>query len=363
MRVWPTRRQFVLEMAGLDGREATLTRDLPGGWRQRLALGCAILHEPSIVFLDEPTGGVDPLSRRQFWDLIDRMSAAGTTVLVTTHYLDEAEHCHRIAIIQAGKLAALGTATELKHVFSDRRSSRCRRCSRSRPWRRWTACRTSRRPACSGPRSTLSCGPRQEPESSSGARSPPPASKPDPSPASCPRSRTSSSTSSNGQEPPDMRRIVAVATKELRQILRDRRTLGILLLVPAFILLIYGYALNFDIRDVRAGRAGPRSEHRQPRAGLGVRQLGLFRAGRLRGRRCRPRHARRHQPGPRRPGDSGTVRSRRGVRTPTTVQVVIDGDNANTASTVMGYAQVIVAEFSTALVLRAVTPGGPRARS
>jgi ABC-2 type transport system ATP-binding protein len=114
------RRRFVLEMAGLQGREATLTRDLPGGWRQRLALGCAILHEPSIVFLDEPTGGVDPLSRREFWDLIDRMSEAGTTVLVTTHYLDEAEHCHRIAIIQAGKLAALGTATELKQVFADR---------------------------------------------------------------------------------------------------------------------------------------------------------------------------------------------------------------------------------------------------
>jgi ABC-2 type transport system ATP-binding protein len=114
------RRRFVLEMAGLQGREATLTRDLPGGWRQRLALGCAILHEPSILFLDEPTGGVDPLSRRQFWDLIDRMSEAGTTVLVTTHYLDEAEHCHRIAIIQAGKLAALGTATELKQVFADR---------------------------------------------------------------------------------------------------------------------------------------------------------------------------------------------------------------------------------------------------
>jgi len=114
------RRQMVLDMAGLHGREGTLTRDLPGGWRQRLALGCAILHEPSIVFLDEPTGGVDPLSRRQFWDLIDRMSQAGTTVLVTTHYLDEAEHCHRIAIIQAGKLAALGTATELKQVFRDR---------------------------------------------------------------------------------------------------------------------------------------------------------------------------------------------------------------------------------------------------
>jgi ABC-2 type transport system ATP-binding protein len=114
------RRAFVLEMAGLKGRETTLTRELPGGWRQRLALGCAILHEPRIVFLDEPTGGVDPLSRRRFWDLIGDLSRQGVTVLVTTHYLDEAEHCHRIAIIQAGKLAALGTATELKQVFSSR---------------------------------------------------------------------------------------------------------------------------------------------------------------------------------------------------------------------------------------------------
>jgi len=79
------RRDFVLEMAGLKGREKTLTRDLAGGWRQRLALGCAILHEPSILFLDEPTGGVDPVSRRQFWQLIDRLSAQGVTVFVTTH--------------------------------------------------------------------------------------------------------------------------------------------------------------------------------------------------------------------------------------------------------------------------------------
>jgi ABC-2 type transport system ATP-binding protein len=114
------RRNFVLEMAGLAGRGATLTRELPGGWRQRLALGCAILHEPSIVFLDEPTGGVDPLSRRRFWDLIGELSRRGVTVLVTTHYLDEAEHCHRIAIIHAGKLAAMGTASELKQAFASR---------------------------------------------------------------------------------------------------------------------------------------------------------------------------------------------------------------------------------------------------
>lgn len=114
------RRDFVLEMSGLKGREGTRARDLAGGWRQRLALGCAILHEPPIVFLDEPTGGVDPMSRRRFWRLIEDLARGGVTILVTTHYLDEAEHCHRIAIIHAGKLAAIGTSHELKQVFADR---------------------------------------------------------------------------------------------------------------------------------------------------------------------------------------------------------------------------------------------------
>jgi ABC-2 type transport system ATP-binding protein len=114
------RREFVLEMAGLRGRETTLARDLSGGWRQRLALGCAILHEPPILFLDEPTGGVDPLARRQFWRLIDDLSQAGVTVLVTTHYLDEAERCHRVALIHAGRLAAIGTPREVKAIFSGR---------------------------------------------------------------------------------------------------------------------------------------------------------------------------------------------------------------------------------------------------
>ena len=103
-----------------DLREREFTRDLSGGWRQRLALGCALLHEPPIVFLDEPTGGVDPVSRRDFWRLIDDVSHTGTTVLVTTHYLDEAERCDRVAIMHAGRLAALGTTAELKTVFRDR---------------------------------------------------------------------------------------------------------------------------------------------------------------------------------------------------------------------------------------------------
>jgi ABC-2 type transport system ATP-binding protein len=114
------RRAFVLEMAGLRGRETRLARDLSGGWRQRLALGCAVLHEPPILFLDEPTGGVDPVSRRQFWRLIDSLSSGGVTVLVTTHYLDEAERCHRVALIHAGRLATIGTIPQVKQVFATR---------------------------------------------------------------------------------------------------------------------------------------------------------------------------------------------------------------------------------------------------
>jgi ABC-2 type transport system ATP-binding protein len=115
-----SRRDFVLDMAGLRGRERTLTGTLSAGWRQRLALGCAVLHAPPIVFLDEPTGGVDPVSRRQFWRLIEDMAHKGVAVLVTTHYLDEAEHCDRVAIISAGRIAALGTVPELKRTFDAR---------------------------------------------------------------------------------------------------------------------------------------------------------------------------------------------------------------------------------------------------
>lgn len=108
------RMEWVLRMADLEGRQASLTRTLPGGWKQRLALGCAILHEPKIVFLDEPTGGVDPISRRRFWALISDLSAGGVTVLVTTHFLDEAEYCNDIILINAGRLIAGGSPVELK---------------------------------------------------------------------------------------------------------------------------------------------------------------------------------------------------------------------------------------------------------
>ena len=108
------RLPWVLELAGLKGRERSLTRTLSVGWKQRLALGCAVLHEPEIVFLDEPTGGVDPASRRRFWELINELSSRRVTVFVTTHYLDEAEYCNDIRLIHAGRIVAAGSPRELK---------------------------------------------------------------------------------------------------------------------------------------------------------------------------------------------------------------------------------------------------------
>jgi ABC-2 type transport system ATP-binding protein len=108
------RKEWVIEMAGLHDHRGTKTAFLAGGWKQRLALGCAILHEPPILFLDEPTSGVDPISRRNFWDLIYGMSEKGVTVFVTTHYMDEAEYCDRLGLVYRGGLAALGTPRELK---------------------------------------------------------------------------------------------------------------------------------------------------------------------------------------------------------------------------------------------------------
>ncbi len=111
------RKQWILEMAGLTERENSLTGELSMGWKQRLALGTAIVHEPEILFLDEPTSGVDPISRRRFWDLIYEVASGGVTVFVTTHFMDEAEHCDRLALIYRGKRIAMGSPKELKEDF------------------------------------------------------------------------------------------------------------------------------------------------------------------------------------------------------------------------------------------------------
>ena len=114
------RKEWALEMAGLRDKRGALTKTLPGGYKQRLALGCAILHEPPILFLDEPTSGVDPISRRNFWSMINEMAGAGTTVFVTTHYMDEADYCDRLALIYRGKIIAEGAPNELRKNYMTR---------------------------------------------------------------------------------------------------------------------------------------------------------------------------------------------------------------------------------------------------
>lgn len=112
-RDWTERTEWILNMIRLEGSKNRLTRDLPPGWRQRLALGCALLHKPDILFLDEPTSGVDPVTRRHFWEFIGRLARGGITIFVTTHYMDEALHCNRIVMINEGNIVAAGTPTDI----------------------------------------------------------------------------------------------------------------------------------------------------------------------------------------------------------------------------------------------------------
>ncbi len=115
----PERQRWIVEMAGLAGQEGRLTAELSLGWKQRLALGCAVLHEPAVLFLDEPTSGVDPLSRRRFWALINALAESGTTVMVSTHFLEEAEYCNRVALMNRGRLIALDRPAVLRAAMTE----------------------------------------------------------------------------------------------------------------------------------------------------------------------------------------------------------------------------------------------------
>ena len=146
----PSARTTCWRWRSLTERRDALTRTLSGGWKQRLALGCAILHEPPILFLDEPTSGVDPMARGAFWDLIYDLSAAGHTIFVSTHYMDEAEYCHRLALMYRGKVIALGTPAELKRGLT---RTACCDLETERPARNHARARRHR-PACATWRSS-----------------------------------------------------------------------------------------------------------------------------------------------------------------------------------------------------------------
>ncbi|MFW6115335.1 MAG: ABC transporter ATP-binding protein [Thermodesulfobacteriota bacterium] len=112
-KTWKEKSEWILDMARLQDVRDRITKELPPGWRQRLALGCALLHQPQILFLDEPTSGVDPISRRSFWEFIHKLAQEGVTVFVTTHYMDEARNCQRLVMINEGRIAAMGTPREI----------------------------------------------------------------------------------------------------------------------------------------------------------------------------------------------------------------------------------------------------------
>ena len=337
------RRAAVLEMAGLRGRESMLTGALSGGWRQRLGLGCAILHEPPIVFLDEPTGGVDPLSRRRFWRLINDLASSGTTVLVTTHYLDEAENCHRVAIIHAGRLAALGTVPELKQVFAGRPILEVRASQPVDAMRRLEAMPEVEKTSIFGTAvHAVMRSPDVRPDAVAAA---PCGGRHCRNLQDCRALARGRVSRHRGERRRDMKAF-AVAVKEFRQIARDRRTLMILLFVPAFFLLLYGYALNFDIRNI------PLAVQDNDRSSASREVISAFvNSGYFELVQDAPRAA-----------DIDDVLNRGVARAvlvipggfgrdaatgrPTAVQVLISGDNANTATTVMAYAVGLVSALS-----------------
>ena len=263
------------------GREHTQARELAGGWRQRLALGCAILHEPPIVFLDEPTGGVDPLSRRQFWRLIEdcrgRASRArhhalsrrgGALPSHRDHSRRQAGGDRHVARAEAGLRRSADRRNSV--APSGRRDAGARRHGRRREdehlrHRRARGAEAGRSTSSRCAAALAAEGLEVDVQSIACRR----------------RSRTCSSTSSSARSVHDAKAL-AVGRKEFRQIARDRRTLLILLFVPAFFLLLYGYALNFDMQHIRLAVEDRRSHDGQPRARLGLRQLRLLRSRRLR---------------------------------------------------------------------------------
>ena len=252
------RKLWVLEMSrpGIVSPSADFI--LSGGWKQRLALGFAILHRPPILFLDEPTSGVDPISRRQFWDLIYEMSSEGVTIFVSTHYMDEAEYCDRLALIYRGELIAQGTPATLKHeaMQEDVLELFCERpeaamdalsglasvkevgaCSAiACTWYQMMAIRAARKPARGWPSKAFKSD--RSRRSSRRWRT-----------FLCRSSRPAPSTAGGGATM-NARRVTAVARKELLHIVRDPRSLGMAIAIPMLMLLLFGFALTLDVHHV-----------------------------------------------------------------------------------------------------------------
>ncbi len=253
------RRRWILAMANLEERADSLTRELSTGWRQRLALGCAVVHEPQILFLDEPTSGVDPLSRRNFWDLIYTVAGEGVTVFVTTHYMDEAEHCDRLGLIYGGRLVALGSPRELKGALSEGVLLEVRADPLMQALDAAGRAPGVREVAVfgSGLHVTVAdadaAGPLRAVLEGAGVRVR--RDRADPPHA---RGRLRLARRARRPAPPRESEIMwlrtgIIAWKEFIQIVRDWRTLVVVIVLPVLMLILYGYAINFDLRHVALG--------------------------------------------------------------------------------------------------------------
>jgi ABC-type multidrug transport system ATPase subunit/ABC-type multidrug transport system permease subunit len=279
------RKAWALDMAGLTGRERTLTRELAGGWRQRLALAAAILHEPRIVFLDEPTSGVDPISRRAFWELIRSMADDGVTVFVTTHYMDEAEYCDRLALLDRGRIIALGTPHDLREthmpddvleVGVDRpvealealaREPRAKECAIFGAALHVVVA-DAHQDAGAIQAALETAGVRVDRVQpivpsledvfvsliEAGSRQTVPAAADHPARAAgAPAgadSRVPAAGAWLGAPGSRGRRLLAIARKEVTQIRRDPRSLGMAFVIPMLLLVLYGWALSLDVDDL-----------------------------------------------------------------------------------------------------------------
>ena len=250
------RIRYAVEMAGLGGREHALVATLAGGWQQRLALGCAILHRPPILFLDEPTSGVEPASRRRFWDLIHALAADGVTVLVSTHYMDEAEYCHRVALINQGRLIATGSPEELKRTALGGELLLVE-CDALGP----TLAALQQAPGvrdCSVFGNALHVLVANAEAERDGtrhlSRSEGTGAEPHRTHRAEPRGCFRAAHCSRCRQPEiggmRLRRLRAIAVKELLQIWRDPRSLLIALLMPFTQMLLLGYGISLDLKHL-----------------------------------------------------------------------------------------------------------------
>ena len=249
------RIEWALEMANLKGQENLITGTLPGGWKQRLALGCAVLHRPPIIFLDEPTSGVDPISRRQFWDLIHQMAQEGVTVFVTTHYMEEAEYCNRLALIFHGKIVALGTPTELKRdsMKGELLLIECEplgdavEALQSAPEVKDAAVFGNALHLVVA--NAADAAPRVKQYLSDRKINVRRIEKIRPTLEDVFVSLTTT-RSGGGARSMSTMRLLAVATKEMVQILRDSRSLIIVVIMPVTLMFLFGYGVNLDLKGL-----------------------------------------------------------------------------------------------------------------